>query len=162
MDDTNVSPMAVHSGTMRLLLTLYLAFGLPLCCCHLSAAAACCAPAGQPDATVIPAADAHAHNGHHHDDAHQHQHGDEAPADEHAPDSTIPCDHDDSCKCGCDGSRSLLVEKSVAVDYPVLAVAAVRWISPITTVHRPSVRPLAIGATGPPTSLVRMHCALII
>ncbi len=82
--------------------------------------------------------------------------------DDHAPDPTIPCDHDDSCNCGCDGTRELLVAKSVTVDYPVLAVAAVNWVEPLTTVHRPSVRPLAIGAAAPPRSLVRMHCALII
>ncbi len=82
--------------------------------------------------------------------------------DDHAPDPTIPCDHDDSCDCGCDGTRELLIAKSVTVDYPVFTVVAVSCLSPLTTVHRPSVRLFAIGVAGPPRSLVRMHCALII
>lgn len=152
--------MAFHCGTTRVLLASYLAFGLPLCCCHLSAAAECCAPVGQPEATVSRTVDAHVHDGHDH--AQQHQHEGQAPADDDAPNPIVPCDHDDSCNCGCDAVEALVAEKSVTIDYPVLTVATVSWISPITTVHRPSVRPLTIHVTGPRTSLVRMHCALII
>lgn len=162
-DGTRVSIMARHSCTTRVLLALYMSFGLPLCCCHQSAAATtCCVPTDEPEAMVSQVVDAHVHDNHSHDYAPQHQHGDQAPVDDHAPDPTIPCDHDDSCNCGGAETRSLLLEKSVTIDYSVFEVAAVSWISPITTVHRLSVRPFAIGITMPLTSLVRLHCALII
>ena len=152
--------MVLRNSTTRVLLALYLAFGRRLCCCHLLAAAACCAPAGNHESTVSRAADTHVHDDHHHDGAHQH--GERARPDDHAPYPILPCDHDDSCYCGCDGNSSLLVEKSVTIDSPVFAFGSVNWISLVTTVHQPSVRPLAIGSIGPPTSLLRMHCALII
>ena len=150
--------MALHSSTTRILL----AFALPLCCCRISAAAVCCSPAGPPDATASRTLNDHVHDGHHHDHGDQHQHRDEAPADDQPPSPASPCDHDESCDCGCDETRTRVVEKSVTIDYPVLAVAAISWISPVATVRRPSIRPFAIGATRPCTSLVRMHCALIV
>ncbi len=148
---------------MRVVLALYLAFALPWCCCRMSAAAACCESADPPDATASRTVDAHVREGHHHDHGdHHHQHGDQAPESDQAPSPTGPSDHDDSCDCGCEAVGSLLLEKSVTIDYPVLTVAAVTWVASLAPLYRPSVRPLAARATGPPTSLVRMHCALII
>lgn len=164
VDGTNGFPMALRSGTSRVFLALYLAFGLPLCCCQILAAAACCSPSGPSQAAVFRAVDDHAHDGHHHD--HGNQHRDEIPGDDPTPSPAIPCDHDGSCKCECDGTRPLLIEKSITIDCTVLGGAAVGWALPVTTVSYLSVRPLAISAAEPPklssSSLVRMHCALII
>lgn len=157
---TRMHPMALHSGTSRVLLALYLAFGVPLCCCGISVAAACCSPASPPDTTVSRSASDHAHDGHHHD--HGHHHGDQAPRDDQAPNPTPPCDDDDSCNCGCDTVELLLVKTWITIDNPVLAGTPVRRMSPATTAYRSGVRPLVIGASSPPTSLLRMHCALTI
>ncbi len=141
-------------------MALYLAFGLPLCCCQISAASACCSPVAPSDAAIPLAADDHAHDEHHHDHGDQQQ--DELPGNDQPSSPANPCDHDESADCECDGTRSILIETSVAMDFPVFAVAVVNLISPLTIVNRLIVRPLVNSAVGPPTSLVRMHCALII
>ncbi len=152
--------MVTHGATARVLLALYVAFGLPMCCCYLSTVAACCTTGSGPGSSDSEFVVAHIHDGH------QHDHGGELagddPADEQAPDPKTPYDHDDSCSCGCDGPRSPVIEKLVSVDSPVLAVNVFGWIVQDPTAQPPIVAPLARGAYGPPMTLVRMHCALII
>lgn len=76
-----------------------------------------------------------------------------------------PTDDPQDCSCGNDGGRLLAVEKST-VEAPVQVVVAVLEWS-----HRPEPRPHDVaGGRGrfdeavprPLTSLVRMHCALIV
>ena len=160
IDLTRTHLMVVHSHKSRAFLAMYLAFGLPFCCCQVSADSVCCSPDASADATVSRTVDDHVHPGNHQDHGRQHQ--DQSPGNDQPPDPTAPCDHDDSCECGCDKVDSLFIDQSITIGFPLFSSATVSWIPTVTTGLRPSARRLAICGTGPPTSLVRMHCALIL
>ena len=155
-------PMMGPHGTIRLLLAGYMALLMPLCCCYASSAAECCTRAAE------SAVRSQAHHEHEHgerapkhDGGHDHQ----APADGHHDcDPSCPGHDEGSCDCGCDnpGHHSCTVEKPASIDaslgfshvvLPWLALALTKQVGP----NRPATNP-----PRPPTSLVRMHCALIV
>ena len=149
-------------GTIQLLLAGYMALLMPLCCCYGSVAPECSAPTGK---STIQSQTRPEHNhrehAHEHDGGHEHQ----APADDHHKCGTSCPGHDDgSCDCGCDnpGHHFFTVEQSVSIDtslgfshvvLPWLTLALTKQVGP----NRPATSP-----PHPPTSLVRMHCALIV
>ncbi len=149
-------------GTIQLLLAGYMALLMPLCCCYASVATECCIPADE-SAVRLQARHEHDHgeHAHEHDGGHQHQ----APTDDHHKcDPSCPGHDEGSCDCGCDnpGHRSFTVEKPASIDaslglshvvFPWLTLAVIEQVGP----NRPATNP-----PRPPTSLVRMHCALIV
>ena len=149
-------------GTIQLLLAGYMALMMPLCCCYASSAAECCTRADE--STVrLQAHHEHDHgeHAHKHDGGHQHQ----TPADDHQKcDPSCPGHDNGSCDCGCDnpGHRSFTVEKPASLDMTLgFSPVVLPWLTPrLNEQVRPN-RP-ATNPPRPPTSLVRMHCALIV
>ena len=149
-------------GTLRWLFAVYMALLMPLCCCYASSAVECCTPA---DESTVRSQGHHEHEhgerAPKHDGGHDHQ----APADDHYQcDPSCPGHDNDSCDCGCDNQahRFFTVEKSAPIDtslgfshvvLPWLTLALSEQVGP----NRPATNP-----PRPPTSLVRMHCALIV
>lgn len=149
-------------GTIRWFLAGYMALLMPLCCCYASAAAESCAAA---DESTVRS------QGHHerehgarasrHDRGHEHQ----APAeDHHKCDPSCPGHDNGACDCGCDnsGHHSFTVQKPTSIDTSLgFSHVVLPWLtSPLTEPVRPNRS--ATNPPRPPTSLVRMHCALIV
>lgn len=149
-------------GTIRWLLAGYMALLMPLCCCYGSVAPESCEPA---DESTVHS------QGHHerehgeraskHDGGHEHQ----APADDqHKCDPSCPGHDNGSCDCGCDnpGHRTFAVEKPASIDASLgFSHVVPSWLTRALSEQVRSNRP-ATCPPRPPTSLVRMHCALIV
>lgn len=161
--------MLHRTSPFRFLLTVLLAVTVPFCCCDfhsvLSACAACESPATGREAHT----QTHDHAdgaGHQHASTH-HQKGDQdTPGDDHhgtIPDGPNHEKHD--CTCDSSSGTMLSVEKST-VELPALVVVAViDWVpladlvpDALFRVHEREQR----AVQRPPTSLLRLHCALIV
>ncbi len=149
-------------GTVRWLLAGYMALLMPLCCCYASSAAECCTPADESTVrSQAPHEHDHAERAPKHDGGHDHQ----APADDQNKcEPTCPGHDNDSCDCGCDnpGHHSFTVEKSASNDASLgFSLVVLPWLTPLLNEQvRPNTP--ATNPPRPPTSLVRMHCALIV
>ncbi len=148
--------------TIQWILAGYLALLMPLCCCFASGATERCAPAD--DSNVLSQTvreHDHGELAHQHDGGHDRQ----TPADHHDQcDPSCPGHDDGSCDCGCDapGHHAFTIEKSASVDTSLgFSHVLVPWL---TLAPSEQVRPNrpATNPPRPPTSLVRMHCALIV
>jgi hypothetical protein len=151
-------------GTIRLLFAGYMALLMPLCCCYASVATERCAPADESTVrSQVPHEHDHGEHAHEHDGGHEHQ----APTDDrHKCDPSCPGHDNGSCDCGCDdpGHRFFTVEKPASIDMTLGFLPVVLpWLTPPLN-EQVRVRPTrpATNPPRPPTSLVRMHCALII
>ena len=149
-------------GTIRWLLAAYMALMMPLCCCYASVAAESCAPAEESN---VQAQMGHEHNhgerAPKHDGGHDHQ----APADDHHKcDPSCPGHDDGSCDCGCDnpGHHSFTVEKPASIDASIGFSPVVLPLLTLALSKQVRINEPATNAPRPPTSLVRMHCALIV
>ena len=149
-------------GTIRLLLAGYMAFLMPLCCCYASSASERCAPVDESNvqSQTVREHD-HGEHAHEHDGGHDRQ----SPADDHDQcDPSCPGHDDGSCDCGCDtpGHRFFAVEKPVSIDASLgLSHVVPALLTPALSEQVRPKRP-ATNPPRPPTSLVRMHCALIV
>ncbi len=154
-------------GTLRLIFAGYMALLMPLCCCYASVATECCAPA---DESTVRSQVRHEHD--HGEGSHQHDgRGDDqqTPADHHRTSDPSCPGHDDgsddgSCDCGCDdpGHGSFTVQTPASIDASLgFSHVVLPWLTPP---FNEQVRPNepATNPPRPPTSLVRLHCALLV
>ncbi len=159
--------MLVRSSQVRTLIALLLACAVPFCCCNLRmliAGLSCQAgalPQYKPGgARLLATAD-------HMEATLACCHGRSASNVTHSDSNSedTPTDDPQDCSCGNAGGKMLAVEKS-NVEVPVQVIVAV-----IDWSHRPQPRPHDLtggrwrvpeAVPRPLTSLVRMHCALIV
>ena len=149
--------MSGRQRPIRVLMAVYMALMLPLCCCYTSAwATACCTPR-QAD-TRRSAEGLHDHG--HRDHDHQHPEGSQdpgvpAPAHQHG---------DESCDCGCDGvaDRLTSLEASDNLTSSALAVQCSHH-QVLRIVRRQLLQiPRSAAIPLPCNSLLQQHCALIV
>ena len=141
-------------GTFRWLMAVYIGLLMPMCCCYTSASAG--SPA-TPDSL-------HDHAEHVHDHGHPAKHDDQAAGNNHDPDRPGSGQHDGSCDCGCVGPdhQAFTVEKPVGLDWTVQAVQpSIGIVLQAPRRSLPLIRSAA-PAPRPPTSLLRLHCALVV
>lgn len=148
--------------TIQWLLAGYLALMMPLCCCYASVATECSTPVNE-SAERSQAHHEHEHGEHasKHDGGHDHQ----APSDDHNKcDQSCPGHDNGPCDCECDNSglESFTIQKPASIDAllgfshlvsPLLTIALSEQVGP----NEPATKPPL-----PLTSLMRMHCALIV
>lgn len=144
--------------TFRLLMAVYMALMIPLCCCFSSAwADGCCTPEQAELQTSVE-------QPHDHDHGH-HDHDDQQPDGDQDNDDQVPShDQDGSCDCGCDSSMDRPI--------PTKATENLNWSFVVVQylpfeILQPSHRFQASyfrKQAYPPTcnSLLRLHCALIV
>ena len=155
--------MLVRSRPFRTLLAVVLAVAVPFCCCKFNAAATACAscvaaPSGERDCT-----------GNVRDD-HGCRRADARTADSDGQGPQGPASPDDGsdghgCTCGNDEAKLVAREKPTievptAVLVAILDWAAVAWAAPEPS-HTFVSGGLRAGAR-PLTSLLSMHCALMV
>lgn len=148
--------MIGKQSTFRLLMSMYMALMIPLCCCFSSAwAETCCAPeqAQLPSHVEQP----HDHGHHDHDEKH--------PDGNHDNGKPIPShEHDGSCDCGCDSSmdRTTPVKASEDLIWSVFAVQLLpHKVLQLTCCFQDlSFRQRAIQPSC--NSLLCQHCAQIV
>ena len=142
--------------TFRLLMVMYMALMIPMCCCFSSAwAAACCVPE---QAQEQPHAERpHDHGHHEHDEKHL-----EGDRDNDEP---IPTHEDDgSCDCGCDSSMDRTTPTKVTAN-PFWSITTVQCLPNEVFQPRQRFQDLCLHQQAfPPTcnSLLRQHCALLV
>jgi len=170
--------MLFCGGLFRFLLTIVLAVTVPFCCCNFHALMSTCAGCERSADifsadifTVLGAASfdhEHADGSHHHHDAKPGQ-VDGKLATTSSDQSPSPCGpgHKDEgdCTCGKHDTKMLTaVKSSVEFSTPVL-VAVLAWpaIAPLTLDFPTRVQSRRDWAHNrPPTSLLRLHCALVV
>ncbi len=140
----------------RLLMAMYMALMIPLCCCFTSVwAAACCAPEQAQLQSHIERSHDHGH--HDHDEKH--------PEGDQDNDHSVPSpEHDGSCDCGCDDSmdRTAPVKASENFNWSVIAVHSQPYQAP-QAIRRFQGLDYRQGDLPPPcNSLFRQHCAHIV
>ena len=162
--------MLNRGSTFRLMVSLLLVVAVPFCCCNFHAWLSACS-----------SCDDHAERGsvvavaHPHSDASTHDHDGDNPSDSAGenhnthPDKNGPCGphHEDQndCTCGKHDAKMLTGAKtSVEPPVPVL-IAILDWV--LTTDRIPlaqiTINRHDVWATArPPTSLLRLHCALVV
>jgi len=150
----------------RLLVTLLLAVAVPFCCCNFHSWLSACAPCEAASHVTETKLAVHSHAagvGHDHDADH---HAESAKTPEgNIPASPCERGHDDG-DCACSKQSTYLTVAKPTLEFPTPIVVAVlsfpaiteTWASlPSWTTERDS-RAFA----RPPTSLLRLHCALIV
>ncbi len=160
--------MRLSCGPFRLIVTLLLAVALPFCCCNFHSLLSVCTPC---EAATHPAAADTAVHCHAAGSAHEHDADHHA---EHAADSTVggepgssPCGpgHDEN-DCSCGKQNTLTTVAKTTVDFPTPVLVAVVSFptlvglgvsNPFHTLGRDS----RVSAR-PPTTLLYLHCALIV
>ena len=162
--------MLYRGSTFRLLVSLLLVVAVPFCCCNFHAWVSACS-----------SCDDHADRGlvvgvaHQHSDASTHDHDGDYPTDSGRDghdahrDKNVPCGHhhndQDDCSCDKHDAKMLTGAKpSVEPPVPVL-IAILDWV--LTTERIPlaqiTINRHDVWATArPPTSLLRLHCALVV
>jgi len=147
-------------------ITALVAVGVPLCCCNFRALFSSCDPCER----AIPASVSEVHaDGHGHD--HVSEHGDQAtlPVDQDAKHCPAPCEpgHEDDGQCSCGKhdlqlssveKSTLNVDKSISAIAELFSVRTNAW--PTAAIKLPVWESWAL--TRPPTSLLRLHCALTV
>lgn len=159
--------MLDRNSPFRFALTLLLALVVPFCCCDFSAllvgCTSCDAATHANSRTIAAHANAepdHGHAAHGHCRGHTPQGG----TDEPGPGTTPEKDHDD-CTCGQNTGKMLTVEKST-LDLPTpMVVAILDWselsdLRPLDPFKGWEVEKRVVER--PQTTLLRMHCALIV
>ena len=148
--------------TIQWVLAGYLALMMPLCCCYASVATECSTPVN--DSTVLSQAH-HEHDHGEHTSKHNGGHDKQAPAHNHQESNPSCPGHDDgSCDCECDNSGlgSFTIQKSVSIDVSLgFSLVVPPWLTIALSEQVRQNKPAA-NLPLPLTSLVRMHCALIV
>ncbi|MFO0832507.1 MAG: hypothetical protein U0637_11800 [Phycisphaerales bacterium] len=158
----------LHRGsTFRLLITLLLAVAVPMCCCNFRMWLTSCAPcdAATAHTSIVPVAHGHAGgDGHDHDFDH---HATTA-SNEGVEPSSSPCGpgHDDDHDCTCGKQDTLLTVAKSNLDLPAPVLVAILSFpgfadASALPLFRAMERGLWVSAR-PPTTLLRLHCALIV
>jgi hypothetical protein len=156
--------MLSRNGHFRTCLSLLLAVVVPFCCCNfhsLLTACEACVPACAGHESRTEAA-----NGHD-DNDHEHLHASGArPGSETRHHHGEPSDGDtQDCTCGKHEAKMLSGEKPT-IELPTAGLVAIlNWVAVPSSVAEQS-RPFSNGevwaSARPPTSLLRLHCALIV
>lgn len=161
--------MLQRGSTFRLFVTLLLAVAVPFCCCNFHSWLSGCVPceaAAHPE-TVEPVAHDHTGGSTHDHDSDQHADRTTASTDGSEP-SPSPCGpgHDDEHDCTCSKQNTLLTVAKPTLEFPTPVLVAIlsfptimnsAALSPFWTVGRD----LWVGCR-PPTTLLHLHCALIL
>lgn len=156
----------MHPGIrpFRFVLTLLLASAVPFCCCDFRTVLSGCTSCGSStqmaiDGSLHPEAAAATTSG-----DHEHCHGHSPRKDDHSPPpGKEPAK--DSCACGKNSAKMLMVEKSAVEFSPPVVIAVLHW--PLLTDIRPADL-FRVSDRGhravlhPQTSLLRLHCALTV
>ena len=154
-------------GTFRLFVTLLLTVAVPFCCCNLHAWLMVCSPCHAASDTAGPELAAH-----HHGDSAAHDH----ESDHHSTtastacveSSTAPCGpgHDDDHDCTCSKQDTLLTVAKSNLDLPTPVLVAIVLFPAIADASAsPPFRAFERGlwvSVRPPTTLLGLHCALIV
>ncbi len=160
--------MLNRNSPFRCVLTLLLALAVPFCCCDfrslLSGCTSCdeVAPQGGQTVAVHSAAEAA------HDHAsHNHCHGHAPKGDDHdgSTPGKAPRKEQHDCSCGKNTGKMLTVEKSTLELPTPVVVATLDWsaitdLRPLDPFKGREVEKRVVER--PQTSLLRMHCALIV
>lgn len=156
--------MFSRNSHFRTCLSLLLAVVVPFCCCNfqsLLTACEACVPACSGHDGHAAAANGHAHNNHEDAD----ESGERSDSEtRHHHDTPSDGDHQD-CTCGKHEAKMLSGEKPTIELPTAVLVAILNWVAIPSSAAEPS-RPFTNGeiwaAVRPPTSLLRLHCALIV
>jgi len=160
--------MLQRGSTFRLLVTLLLAVAVPFCCCNFHSWLSACVPceAATHHAAVEPVAHFHAggvdHD--HESDHHADRSTSSTDGDEPIPSPCGPGHDDDDCTCG--KQNTLLTVAKTTLEFPTPVLVAILSFPTIadlwaSTLFRSVGRDLWV-ASSPPTTLLRLHCALIL
>jgi len=165
--------MRIHGNSSRLIVSLLLAVMVPFCCCNFHSWLSVCVPCeGATHQSSIKLA------GHHHSDRAVHERDFDQHAEHHAEHATAlavssesessPCGpgHDNDHDCTCSKQQTLMMVAKTTVDFPTPVLVAV--------VSFPTVVDLGVSnsfhiagrdlweSARPPTTLLYLHCALIV
>lgn len=161
-------PSMLQNGSpFRLFVSLLLAVSLPFCCCNfrnLLGGSGSCHASSQASHS---ASDGESHASHrcHEGRGHEAGHGYSGDSEKGSSAPCSPGEEKHDCKCGKSGTQMVSVEKA-AVDFPAdVVIAIVAWASVTDVVPTSAqVAPLRdlSAPIRPPTSLLRLHCALIV
>ena len=157
--------MLNRNSPFRFVLTLLLALAVPFCCCDfrslLTGCVSCDAEAPVKTETVAVLAGGHDHA------SHSHCHGHSPKGEDHngsTPGKAPEKDKHD-CSCGKNTGKMLTVEKSTLELPAPVVVAILDWslltdLAPLDPFKGREVEKRVVER--PQTSLLRMHCALIV
>jgi len=158
--------MLGRNSPFRFALTMLLAFVVPFCCCDFSILLVGCTScdAATHGKSQVVAAQAGAERDHGHAHGNCRGHSSQGDSDEPAPGTTPEKDQDD-CTCGQNTGKMLTVEKST-LDLPApVVVAILDWsglsdLRPLDPFKGREIEKRVVERRQ--TSLLRMHCALIV
>lgn len=160
--------MLHRHSTFRLLVTVMLAVAVPFCCCNFHSLLSSCVPceAATHHAAAKPVADHHSDGAVHAHDSDHHSGPIKAHNDGNEPGESPcgPAHDDDDCTCG--KQNTLLTIAKQTVGFPSFVSVAILSFS---TIAEPwTICPFSAidrglwTAARPPTTLLRLHCALIV
>ena len=154
-------------GTFRLFVTLLLTVAVPFCCCNFHSLLIVCFPCEAASHTAGPELAVHHHGesaAHNHESDH---HSTTASTAGIEP-SSAPCGpgHDDEHDCTCGKQDTLLTVAKSKLDLPTpVLVAILSFPAFADSSALPPFRAIERGlwvSARPPTTLLRLHCALIV
>lgn len=161
--------MRPHDSTFRLFVTLLLAVAVPLCCCNFHSWLGACGPcnAAENPAAVDGLAPHHEHaTAHDHDvDHHALRTAVVTGGNECGP-SPDGSGHGDDHDCVCNNESQPLTVTKQGLEFPAPILVAIHWFP--TMPDTVGVSPSRTGGrdvwvdSRPPTTLLRLHCALIV
>jgi len=163
--------MRATGNPFRILISLLLVVAIPFCCCSfhaLLAAHATCGPHAEAGSFVAVA--------HHHTEPSTPDHDADHPSDPASGGgndphhhSSVPCgpDHDNqnNCSCGKHDAKMLPGTTPIAVPPGPVLAATLPWTlinDRVPSARIAIVRHDALPIAKPPTSLLRLHCALVV
>ncbi len=150
------------------MVTVLLTVAVPFCCCNFHSWLSVCAPceAATHHEVAEPVAHHHADGAVHEHKSDHHSDAAKIPTDCSQPDSS-PCGpghKDDDCNCGKQNTLLEVAKPALELPSPVFVAILVfpaianSWsISSLRTFQRDS-----LALERPPTTLLRLHCALIV
>lgn len=161
-------PSMLHRhSTFRLFITLLLAVAVPMCCCDFRMWLTACEPcdAAKSHASIEHTAHEHSAGGGH---DHESDHHASTASNEGIEPSSSPCGpgHDDDHDCTCGKQNTLLTVAKSNLDLPTpVLVAILSFPAFADSSALPPFRAIERGlwvSARPPTTLLRLHCALIV
>jgi len=163
--------MTHRSSPVRLLLTILVIAMVPFCCCSfhawLSVCGACETHSDRGASERFAAGHSDVVN-HHHDDSDHHAE-DGGACSGHHEDAPSPCrpdgPSDDGCKCGKHDLKMVSFQKPIVEFSTPALIATLPWVTAGNVQHpvtHYAARRFAWAEARPPTSLLRLHCALTI
>lgn len=149
--------MVYRSPGFRLVLALLMAVWSPLCLCQTHAEAA---GRNEPSPANHASSEGHSHHGHEHGGGHD----EDAPADRPDDGPGAPCHEHDGPGCDCPELSATGPKPDQSLKLTVAPlVAVVQWlVSPMSVPHQVAFRRDTDAVPRSPTTLLGMHCALIV